>query len=152
MTTHIPRVTIGLPVYNGRNYLAQTMESLLAQTYTDFELVICDNASTDDTEAICRAFAARDERVRYFRNEENIGASANYNRVFELGRGMYFKWAAHDDLLAPAYLERCVEVLDQNPDVVLAYTQAKAIDGKGGIVKVYPGKHHFNSSDPRERF
>lgn len=152
MTTSTPRVTIGLPVYNGRNYLAQTMESLLAQTYTDFEIVISDNASTDETEAICREFAARDDRVRYFRNEENIGASANYNRAFELGRGIYFKWAAHDDLLAPTYLERCVEVLDQNPDVVLAYTQAKAIDDKGEIVKVYPGKHHFNSPDPRERF
>lgn len=152
MSTNYPRVTIGLPVYNGQNYLAETMESLLAQTYTDFELVICDNASTDRTEAICREFAARDERVRYHRNETNIGASANYNRVFELGRGAYFKWAAHDDLLAPTYLERCVEVLDNNPDVVLVYPQAKAIDDKGEVVKVYPGKHAFNSPEPRERF
>lgn len=152
MTTINPRVTIGLPVYNGQNYLAQTMDSLLAQTYRDFELVIADNASTDRTEVICREYAAADGRIRYHRNEENIGASANYNLVFELGRGDYFKWAAHDDLLAPTFLERCVEVLDNNPDVVLAYTQAKAIDDKGDVVKVYPGKHHFASPVPRERF
>jgi glycosyltransferase involved in cell wall biosynthesis len=152
MTTTNPRVTIGLPVYNGQNYLAQTMDSLLAQTFRDFELVITDNASTDRTEVICREYAAADDRIRYHRNEENIGASANYNLVFELGRGDYFKWAAHDDLLAPTFLERCVEVLDNNPDVVLAYTQAKAIDDKGDVVKVYPGKHHFASPVPRERF
>ncbi len=152
MTTTVPRVTIGLPIYNGQNYLAQTMDSILAQTYRDFEIIISDNASTDQTEAICREYAARDARVHYYRNEANIGASANYNRVFELGQGAYFKWAAHDDLLAPTYLERCVEVLDRYPDVVLAYTQAKAIDDKGNIVKIYPGKHHFASPMPRERF
>lgn len=152
MTTTVPRVTIGLPIYNGQNYLAQTMDSILAQTYRDFEIIISDNASTDQTESICREYAARDERVHYYRNETNIGASANYNRVFELGQGAYFKWAAHDDLLAPTYLERCVEVLDRYPDVVLAYTQAKAIDDKGNIVKIYPGKHHFASPVPRERF
>ena len=152
MNTSTPRVTIGLPVYNGQNYLAETMESLLAQTYADFELVISDNASTDRTEAICREYADRDERIRYYRQEENVGASANYNRVFELARGVYFKWAAHDDLLAPTYLERCVAVLDSDPDVVLAYTQAKAIDDQGQVVKVYPGKHHFSAAAPRERF
>lgn len=152
MNTSIPRVTIGLPVYNGQNYLAETMESLLAQTCTDFELVISDNASTDRTETICREYAVRDERIRYYRQEENVGASANYNRVFELARGVYFKWAAHDDLLAPTYLERCVAVLDSDPDVVLAYTQAKAIDDQGQVVKVYPGKHHFSAAAPRERF
>ncbi len=151
-TTPPPRVTIGLPVYNGRNYLVETLESILAQTYADFELVICDNASTDETEAICLEYAARDERIRYHRNEENIGASANYNRVFELGRGVYFKWAAHDDLLAPTYLERTVDVLDHQPDVVLAYTQAKAIDSQGQVVKVYPGKHHYASPVARRRF
>ena len=152
MTTTTPRVTIGLPIYNGQNYLAETMDSLLAQTFRDFELVISDNASTDGTEAICRDYAARDPRVRYHRNEVNVGASANYNRTFELGRGQYFKWAAHDDLLAPTFLERCVEALDRDPAVVLAYTQAKAIDDKGQVVKVYPGKHHFNAPTPRERF
>jgi glycosyltransferase involved in cell wall biosynthesis len=118
----------------------------------DFELIICDNASTDRTEAICRAYAERDARIRYRRNESNVGASANYNLTFELARGEYFKWAAHDDICAPTYLERCVEALDRDPGVVLAYTQAQAIDSEGKIVKVYPGKRHFNSPSPRARF
>ncbi len=147
-----PKVSIGLPIYNGANFMAETLDSLLAQTYTDFELIICDNASTDETEAIARAYVARDGRVRYHRNPANVGASANYNLAFELARGHYFKWAAHDDLCAPAYLERCVAALDADPGVVLAYTQAKAIDSAGDVVKVYPGKHHFGDPRAKQRF
>lgn len=150
--TDRPRVSIGLPVYNGENFIVASIDSLLAQTFTDFELIICDNASTDGTEAVCRDYASRDPRVRYQRNEANIGASANYNLTFEMARGDYFKWAAHDDLCAPTYLERCVEALERDPAVVLAYTRARAIDGKGNVVKEYPGKHHYNSPVARERF
>lgn len=150
--THHPKVSLGMPVYNGQNFIVETLESLLAQTYTDFELIICDNTSTDGTATICCDYAARDPRIRYHRNETNIGAPANYNLAFELARGEYFKWAAHDDLCAPTFLERCVEALDRDPHVVLAYTQAKAIDDKGQVVKVYPGKHHFNAPEARVRF
>ncbi len=152
MTHPIPTVTIGLPVYNGQNYLAEALDSILAQTYTDFELIISDNASTDETGAICRRYAERDKRIRYIVQEENVGAAANYNYVFEMGRGKYFKWAAHDDLLAPTYLERCVEALDRDPGVVLAYARAKAIDSEGEIVKTYPNKQYFDSPIPRRRF
>lgn len=147
-----PTVSIGMPVYNGANFMAHSIDSLLAQTYGDFELILCDNASTDETEAIARDFAARDPRVRYHRNASNVGASANYNLSFELARGRYFKWAAHDDLCAPTYLERCVAALDADPGVVLAYTQATAIDSAGETVKVYPGKHHFDDPQARVRF
>ncbi len=147
-----PTVSLGMPVYNGENFLAATLDSLLAQTYTDFELIICDNASTDGTAAIGRAYAARDGRIRYLRNERNIGASANYNLSFDLARGRYFKWAAHDDLCAPTFLERCVEALERDHEVVLAYTQARAIDSAGETVKVYPGKHHFGDPQARVRF
>ncbi len=147
-----PTVSLGMPVYNGANFLAATLDSLLAQTYRDFELIICDNASTDETEAIARDYAARDTRVRYQRNETNIGGSANYNLTFELARGRYFKWAAHDDLCAPTFLERCVAALEDDPDVVLAYTQARAIDSAGHIVKDYPGKRHFGDAQARARF
>ena len=126
-----PRVSIGLPVYNGQRFLAQAVSSLLAQTYADFELVICDNASTDDTEAICRRFAAADPRVRYHRNETNLGAAPNFNRAFALSTGRYFKWAAHDDVYAPTYLARCVEVLDNDPTVVLCHSGAVIIDEEG---------------------
>ncbi len=113
-----PRVSIGLPVYNGERYLAESLESLLAQTFTDFELIISDNASTDRTEEICRAYAARDPRIRYYREEANHGMAWNFNRVFALARGEYFKWAAYDDLHAPTFLARCVEALDQDPDIL----------------------------------
>jgi glycosyltransferase involved in cell wall biosynthesis len=147
-----PLVSIGMPVYNGENFIVESLDSLLAQTCTDFELIVCDNASTDHTAAIVQSYAERDSRIRYHRNETNVGASANYNLSFELARGKYFKWAAHDDICAPTYLERCVEALERDSGVVLAYTQAKAIDGQGNLVKVYPGKHHFNSPSARVRF
>jgi glycosyltransferase involved in cell wall biosynthesis len=147
-----PLVSIGMPVYNGENFIIESLDSLLAQTCTDFELIVCDNASNDRTGEIVQSYAERDSRIRYHRNETNIGASANYNLSFELARGKYFKWAAHDDICAPTYLERCIEALERDPGVVLAYTQAKAIDGQGNLVKVYPGKHYFNSPSPRIRF
>ena len=90
-----------MPVYNGARYLASAIESILGQTFTDFELIISDNASTDDTPIICLRYAALDERIRYVRNDRNMGASWNYNRVYALARAPYFKQAAHDDLCAP---------------------------------------------------
>lgn len=129
-----PRVSIGMPVYNGENYIEPAIDSILAQTFRDFELIICDNASTDRTEEICRAYAARDSRVRYYRNEQNIGANPNHNRTVELARGEYFKWAAHDDLCAPEFLERCVAVLDQHPEVVLCHSLVQIIGPDGAIV------------------
>src|SRR3974377_1117825 len=100
----VPKVSIGLPVYNGENYLRLAIDSILTQDYTDFELIISDNASADATQEICREYTARDCRIRYYRNKINIGASGNYNRVFELARGGLFKWAAHDDVHLPAFL------------------------------------------------
>ncbi len=124
-----PRICIGVPVYNGGVLFQEMIDSLLAQTYGDFEIFIADNCSTDATEEVARAFAARDRRVHYHRNATNIGASPNFNRVLELaGKCDYFKWAAHDDLYRPAWLERCVQVLNAEPDVVLAYTIVEVVD------------------------
>lgn len=126
------RVTIGVPVYNGGRMLGDMLQSLQQQTFTSFQVVISDNASTDDTAAIAGAFVAKDPRFRYFRNHTNIGAAPNYNRVFELaGPASYFKWAAHDDLYAPGYLARCVELLDADPGAVLAYTIVDVVDETG---------------------
>lgn len=126
-----PRVSIGLPVYNGENYLALAIDSLLAQTFQDFELIISDNASTDGTEAICRDYANRDSRIRYVREEENRGAAWNFNHLVDLARGEYFTWAAHDDLCAPNWLQRCVEILDRDLSVVLSFTRHQPIDADG---------------------
>lgn len=133
-----PRVTIALPVYNGELFLVEAIESQLAQTFTDFELVISDNGSTDGTEEICRTFLHRDTRVTYYRSSVNRGAAWNYNRLFRLTCGNYFKWAAHDDIYAPTFLARCVSVLDERPDVSLCYTGAVDIDERGDEVKPYP--------------
>lgn len=121
MGTEGPRVSIGVPVYNGEEYLEEALSSALNQTFSGFEIIISDNASTDRTQDICAAYAKRDPRVSYFRNEENEGASANYRIVFELSSSDYFCWLPCDEAMEPGFLERCVEMLDQEADVVLAF-------------------------------
>jgi glycosyltransferase involved in cell wall biosynthesis len=149
----MPRITIGLPVYNGENFITDALDSILGQTYRDFELIISDNASTDRTKALCESYAAMDSRIRYIRNQENLGAALNYNRVFGLSSGKYFKWAAHDDTLAPEYLEKCVEVLDRDPSIVLVYTLTQLIDEHGIVVGAHePDTRGFDSEKPHERF
>jgi len=147
-----PRVSIGLPVYNGERYIAETLDSLIAQTFRDFELNICDNASTDRTEKICRSYAHRDGRIRYFCNESNLGAARNYRRVFELSVGEYFRWANCDDLFAPESLDRCVKILDQEPSVVLVYPKTKFIDEEGRVTSEYDDQLHLQSPQASERF
>jgi glycosyltransferase involved in cell wall biosynthesis len=136
-----PRVSIGLPVYNGERWLAQSVDSLLAQTFADFELILCDNASTDATEAICRRYADQDPRVRYVRNAENIGGMRNANLSFRLARGEYFRWAACDDRCEPTLLERLVEELDKRPDVVVVISPSISVDHRGErLADFYVGK------------
>ena len=125
------QVSIGMPVYNAERYLPDALGSLQAQSYDDFELLIADNASTDATEDICRSYAAGDDRIQYVRQRHNLGAIANFNEVFRLTGGRYFKWAAHDDVCAPEFLARCVEVLDTDPSVVLACPRIAGIDEDG---------------------
>ncbi len=133
MTDHAPRLAIGLPVFNGAEYISDALHSLVGQTYEEFELIISDNASTDATEEICRAFAARDPRIRYIRQPRNIGAVPNHNVVFAQSRSELFKWASDDDLYARDLVERCVAVLDERPDVVLAHCQTAFIDADNSI-------------------
>jgi len=125
-----------MPVFNGANYLQRSIRSLLDQDYGDFELIIADNASTDATESICRESADADHRIRYFRNDVNIGAAGNYNKVFHLGGGEFFKWAAHDDECHPAMVRRCVEALDRAPaSVIMVYPLAELIDEQGKTLR-----------------
>ncbi|BAU63264.1 putative glycosyl transferase [Stanieria sp. NIES-3757] len=151
MANYQPAVSIGIPVYNGENYLSKALDSLLNQTFTDFELIISDNASSDRTQAICLEYAAKDARIRYYRNDSNLGAADNYNRVFELSSGKYFKWAAHDDTCAPDYLEKCVEVLENNSDVVLAYPKAYLINEQDQITGIYTENIPITASKPHQR-
>ncbi len=147
-----PPLSIGLPVYNGERYLAQAIDSLLRQTFTDFVLIISDNGSTHTTGEICRSYARRDPRVRYHRSDENRGAAWNFNRVFELADSPYFKWACYDDVCAPDFAARCIEVLDRNPRAILAYTQSWVIDDDGEIKGTYREPANATSPRPHERF
>ena len=152
MTNPPPTISIGLPVYNGEAQLAASLESLLAQTFEDFEIVISDNHSTDATERICREFVARDRRVQYVRSEKNRGVAWNYNRVFELSTGRYFKWASSNDVHGSTFLQRCLDVLESNAGAVLAYTKTRLIDATGAVLKDYEDRLDLPESDPPSRF
>ena len=130
----MPKLSIGIPVFNGEEFLPELLDSLLAQTFRDFEILICDNASSDRTPQICCEYERRDSRIRYTRNERNVGAIANFNRVFALSTAPLFKWAAHDDLYHEAYLDACIRLLEENPDTILAHTGTAFIDEKSEIL------------------
>lgn len=126
-----PAVTLAMPVRNGARFMEAALASLLAQTFTDFELLILDNASTDATPEIARRAAASDRRVRYVRNPTNLGAGGNFNRAAELATAPLFKWCAHDDLVSPDYVAACVATLAAHPDAVTAYGRLVGIDAEG---------------------
>jgi glycosyltransferase involved in cell wall biosynthesis len=146
-----PRVSVGMPVYNGERFAAEAIDSILRQTFADFELIISDNSSTDRTEHICRAYAARDRRVSYFRSAENVGAARNVRRVFELSSAPYFKWAFHDDICEPRFLETCVAVLDRSPSVVLCHPRSAFIDEHGRFLREHNVGCDLRSPLPSDR-
>lgn len=125
------RVSVGLPVYNGENYVGYAIESVLTQTFTDWELVISDNASTDRTVEICQAFAKRDSRIKLLIADQNRGAAWNFNHVFHQSSGHYFRWLSHDDWLMPESLAECVRVMDSRPELSACATRTGAIDESG---------------------
>lgn len=150
-TQRSPKVSIGLPVYNGTKYLSRSIDSLLGQTFGDFELIIADNASTDGTEDICRQYAALDHRIRYHRNRENIGIANNFNHAFKLACGEYFKWHCSDDRCEPTLLERCIQILETQPSAVLAYAKTRFIDENDVELNIHDPGWHLPSPDPAER-
>lgn len=146
-----PVLGIGMPVYNGERFVREALDSILGQE-CDLELVISDNGSGDGTEEICREYAGRDKRVRYHRYEENRGAAWNYNNCFHLSRCRYFKWAAHDDKLAPDFGSKCIAVLESHPDVALAYAMATVIDEEGKFVRYDSDRLDLPEESPHVRF
>lgn len=137
MSQICPKISLGMPVYNGKNYIEQAIRSILDQTYSDFEIIISDNASDDGTEDICQYYSGIDNRVRYFRNDTNIGAAKNFNRTVSLAKGEFFKWAAHDDILAPDYLKRCLEVLEQDDSLILCFPMTIIVNEYGDPIGKY---------------
>ncbi|MGI9328390.1 MAG: glycosyltransferase family 2 protein [Pseudomonadales bacterium] len=149
--TNPPKVSIGVPIFNGANYLQEALDSLLAQTYEDFEILICDNASTDSTGDICKKYVAQDHRISYHRNEQNIGPDLNFTRIVDLARGEYFKWAAHDDLLEPTFLQKCVAALDADPEVVLCHSLTRIIDHQNRELSTYDSGLQAAASNRQSR-
>lgn len=147
-----PLVSIGIPVYNGERYLPDALESIRSQTYENIEVIISDNGSTDQTPEICKKVISSDSRFLYFRDESNIGVARNFNRTYELSSGEYFKWWAYDDMCAPTYLERCVEVLEKEPAVIVCHAKTRIIDQNGCPLGDYDDCLHFRSKKPTERF
>jgi glycosyltransferase involved in cell wall biosynthesis len=147
-----PKVSIGIPLYNAERYLRVCLDAVAAQTYGDFEVVIADNASTDSTGEICREYAARDSRFRYVRNEKNLGAAKNFNLVFRLSGGEYFRWAAYDDIMAPRAVEACAAALDADTTISLAYPKTIIIDEDGHEIEKYEDSYQFSDPVPARRF
>lgn len=139
-------VSIGMPVYNKRQYICQALDSLLSQTFGDFELIISDNASTDGTSEICQEYLKKDKRIKYIRQEENIGATRNFNFLLKQANGRYFMWASGDDLWDKNFLESCVKKLEENRKAVLAFTGVIGIDEEGKPIRFFHPQKFF----PRE--
>lgn len=150
--TKTPLISIGMPVFNGAEYVAGAIESIINQSISDFELIICDNASTDETEAICRRYAKDDARIHYYRNEQNVGAHPNYNLTYKHSSGTYFKWAPHDDLLHPDFFMKCLQGLEKISDSVVCQSYLQYIDADGNEIGVYDSKlTGSDSSSPMRR-
>lgn len=152
MSTTSPLISIGLPVYNGKRFVAQAIEALLAQTYTNFELIISDNGSTDGTPEILRQYAARDARIKLFLNAENRGGAWNFQEVFTRSSGKYFRWAAYDDLCLPNHLEACLAPLEEHPSVVLCYPRSIVIDEQGRAVRDHDDNLELRQASPIQRY
>lgn len=150
--TPTPPLTVGLPVFNGEQFVAEALDSILGQTFADFRLVLSDNGSTDATQAICREYAASDSRIRYVRHETNRGAAWNYNHVLEGCDSPFFRWGAADDVFAPTCFERCAEVMARAPEnMVMCYTKTRVIDEAGVPAGEYDDDLDLRSSRPHLR-
>ncbi len=152
MTAAFHKVGMGMPVYNGETYLEETLRTTLAQTYDDFSLTIADNASTDRTREICMDFASSDSRINYIRNPVNLGAAKNYAVCFEPANCEYFRWANADDLADLTLVEKCVPILDENPDTVLVYGKTRIIGTDGEFLEDYDDKMNLRADSARDRF
>ncbi|MBN1464118.1 glycosyltransferase family 2 protein [candidate division KSB1 bacterium] len=151
MNAH-PLISVGMPVYNGERYLSQAIDSILAQSFADFTLIISDNASIDRTQAICQDYANRDSRIRYIRQPKNLGGPRNWNYLFSCSQSPYFKWASANDLCHPDFLSGCKKILDERHDVVLCYPRTKFIDENGQVSKEYQDVLDIQDENSTDRF
>ncbi|MFK5893276.1 MAG: glycosyltransferase family 2 protein [Pseudomonadota bacterium] len=147
-----PRVSIGMPVFNGEKYIEAALNSNLQQSYDDFILYIADNASTDRTQEICNDYALMDKRIVYIRNANNFGAAANYSVCFKPSKSEYFRWSNSDDTIEPNLIEECIKFLDNNHDFVLAYGKTNIIDDNSNLLEKYDDCLNLNQDSAADRF
>ena len=147
-----PEISVGIPVYNGAKYLGLAIESILNQSFSDFELIISDNASTDGTRDICQSYLKKDSRIKYMRHAQNMGGPRNWNYVFKCSSGTYFKWASANDICHPDFLSSCKDVLDRRQDVVLCYPRTKLIDADGNVIQEYTDLLNIQDRRAKDRF
>ncbi|MBL1215741.1 MAG: glycosyltransferase family 2 protein [Ignavibacteriae bacterium] len=147
-----PLISIGMPVYNGENFLKEAVDSILTQSFENFELIISDNGSSDKTEIICREYAQRDTRINYIRHDNNKGAAWNFNYVFEIANGKFFKWGTHDDVLLKDYLKKCVETFKNREDYGLVYPKRIVIDERGNELIRYSDMLHLDEESVNDRY
>jgi len=147
-----PTVSIGMPVYNGEKYIREALDSLLSQTYSDFELIISDNASTDSTQAICEEYASRDSRIRYVRQAENMGGLYNFQYVLDEAAGEYFMWAAHDDVFYSSHLEKLIDIHKTGQFILVASSQVHQDINSGKIFRFKKITKHLFLESPQESF
>src|SRR5438445_8113198 len=138
-----PKVSIGMPVYNGEQFLHKRIDSLLAQTFQNCELIISDNASTDSTPSICNEYLKKDKRIRYFRQERNMGVIWNFNFVLDQAKSDYFMWAAVDDIISSNYLEKNIEILESDKNVVGSTSKMEIYEVTDDHFKSNPVDHAF---------
>lgn len=152
MSENKPKVCVGIPVFNQEKHLERSLENLLEQDYENLEFIICDNCSTDRSAEIYRPFVDRDSRFRLYQYPHNVGPVRNYFRAFEFAQSPYFMWKASDDRLDPSYIRRCVEILELDPDVALAYTYANFINDRGDVLFPKQDKFDLTADSPTERY
>jgi glycosyltransferase involved in cell wall biosynthesis len=146
------KITIGLPVYNEQKFIAETLDGFISQTYTEFELVISDNCSSDETSAICLRYAMRDSRISYHRQVRNIGSTDNFLFVLEKADSEYFAWAGGHDVPHPSFIQECLQILEEDPKVNLCYPQFRWVDKRGRLGKLVDRDVDTRGLMPKLRF
>lgn len=151
-TARVPALSLAMPVYNAERFLADALDSIIAQEFTDWELLVCDNASTDATGVIVKEYAERDERIRYVRHPQNLGAARNHNHGFHHTAGDYFAWVHGDNIYRPDYFGRCLAELRAHPELSCVHTAVVDIDEQGRELHRWHEGLRADHPDPAVRF
>ena len=136
------KISIGLPVYNGERFLRSKLDSIIQQTHINFELIISDNASNDETENICKEYVNKDNRIIYYRQEKNFGVTWNFEFVLEKSNGEYFMWTGVDDILLPKFIEKNIKNLKNDKKCVASISKINSYQPR-----ISPGSMHDTTVD-----